>query len=169
MAVSPSRRGDVASQGPPSLAGVSADLSPPELARLVDVAERPRAGNWSLRAALTRYGQPQPQRSHDLIEVLRRIEVGVRQAAAVLEAHGPSLWSALDAGEGHEEHAAALEFLRVIRDVDEVGGALVRWANDKAQPRPDAEIDSVAADAMRRLDVLGVPREEDRPPRRGRG
>ena len=147
-----------------------AELEPPELARLIDVAERPRAGNWSLRAALTRYGQPQPQRSHDLIEVLRRIEVGVRQAAKTFEDHGPSLWSALDAGEGHAgEHGGALELLRVIRDVDQVGDALAGWANDKSQPRPDAEIDSVAADAMRRLDALGVPREEGRPPQRRRG
>ena len=35
------------------------DLHPPELAALGDVAERPRAGNWSLRAAMTRYAQGQ--------------------------------------------------------------------------------------------------------------
>ena len=39
----------------------------------LDVAERPRSTGWSLRAALVRYAQPQPQRASDLIELVRRI------------------------------------------------------------------------------------------------
>jgi hypothetical protein len=152
-----------------SLASVSAEVLPPELAQLIDVAERPRVGNWSLRAALTRYGQPQPQRTSDFIEVLRRIEVAVHSTSAEFEQHGPDLWAALNDGADAAELAPVVELLRIIRDVDTVGEALARWANDKSQERPDGDIDRVTPDAMRRLDALGVPREEGRPPTRGRG
>ena len=150
---------------------MSVEVSPPQLAALIDVAERPRAGNWSLRAALTRYGQPQPQRTSNLIEVLRRIEVAVHGSLPQLHEHGPDLWDELTAGAAPtHDHAALVELLKLIRDVDEVGDALADWANDKTQPRPDDRIDAVAADAMKRLDALGVPREEERrPPTRGRG
>ena len=146
-------------------------MSPPELAQLIDVAERPRVGNWSLRAALTRYGQPQPQRTSDLIEVLRRIEVAVRGAMPTLEEHGVALWAALSeevAPPPGLEDVVAL--LQVISDVDVVGDAMAAWADDLRRDRPDAEIDAVAPDAMERLDALGVPREEERrPPPRARG
>ena len=56
---------------------MSASIEPPELAALVDPAERPRAENWSLRAALTRYAQPQPQRASAVIELLRRTEAAL--------------------------------------------------------------------------------------------
>ena len=148
---------------------MAVEVSPPELAQLIDVSERPRAGNWSLRAALTRYGQPQPQRTHDLIEVLRRIDVAVRNALPALGEHGVALWQALENGAAPADDAAPfVELLLVIRDIDSVGNTLAEWANDTLLPRPDTEIDAVAADASRRLDALGVPREEDRPPR-GRG
>ena len=52
---------------------MATEVSPPELAALLDYAERPRVDDWSLRAALTRYAQPQPQRASDLIEVMRRV------------------------------------------------------------------------------------------------
>lgn len=149
---------------------MSAEVSPPELAQLIDVAERPRAGNWSLRAALTRYGQPQPQRTSNLIEVLRRIEVAVHGSLPLLQKEGPAVWAEVSSDDAPPaEHASMIELLRVIRDVDVVGDALATWANDKSNARPDADIDRVAADAMSRLDALGVPREEGRPPQRGRG
>lgn len=103
-------------------------------------------GNWSLRAALTRYGQPQPQRASDLIEVLRRIEVAL---------HGRS-----EPGE---------ELLRLIEAVDAAGDELAAWANDTSRERPDARIDAVTAEATAGLDALGVPREEAGRPPRGRG
>ena len=144
---------------------MSAEVTPPELAQLIDVAERPRVGNWSLRAALTRYGQPQPQRTSDLIEVLRRIDVAVRGTHAALEQHGPELWDALGSGDGFGQLEGPVELLRIIRDVDVVGDALAEWADDTSLRRPDDDIDVVTVDAMKRLDALGVPREADRPPR----
>ena len=148
---------------------MSTEVEPPELAQLIDVSERPRIGNWSLRAALTRYGQPQPQGTSDFIEVLRRIEVAVHRSSTDLAQHGPALWAALNDEANAGELAPVVELLRVIRDVDAVGEALAQWANDKSQRRPDDDIGRVVHDAMQRLDALGVPREEARPPQRGRG
>ncbi|HOT80166.1 MAG TPA: hypothetical protein PKY13_09275, partial [Microthrixaceae bacterium] len=66
-----------------------ADLQPPELAELVDFPERPRTENWSLRAALTRYAQPQPMRVSRLLDVVRRIEAAFAADLAVLRSDGP--------------------------------------------------------------------------------
>lgn len=137
------------------------------------MAERPRVANWSLRAALTRYGQPQPQRTSDLIEVLRRIDVALKQRSGLFERHGDALWAALgDPAPPAPELRDGIELLGVISRVDEVGERLAAWARDPhLESRPDEAIDAVVAEAGRRLDELGVPRvpreEQRRPPRAG--
>ena len=122
-----------------------------ELAALLDVAERPRAGGWSLRAALVRYAQPEPQRSSDLIELVRRIEGALRPR-----------WKALEQGaEPDDRERALLDALRVL---DHAGDALASWAVDRATDRPDAAVDEAIVDVTGRLATLGVAREERRPP-----
>ena len=60
-----------------TLLAVPADIEPPELARLLDFAERPRTQDWSLRAALVRYAQPRPQSVSDLLDLVRRLEAAL--------------------------------------------------------------------------------------------
>lgn len=109
---------------------------------LVDLAERPRASNWSMRAALTRYSQPQPQRASDVIELLRRIEAALAGGRAVDDLAGPM---------------AAL---------DGLGDTLATWAVERAGERPDQLVDTVTTQVAAALDDLGVAREDrTRPPR----
>ena len=51
---------------------VPAEIEPVELARVVDFAERSRVGDWSLRSALVRYAEGQPERVSQVLEQVRR-------------------------------------------------------------------------------------------------
>jgi hypothetical protein len=128
-----------------------------DVAPLLDLAERPRAGGWSMRAALTRYAQPQPQRASDVIELVRRIEAAVAPQAKALERDGDA---ASDGFDGALLEAAA--------ELDRLDDVLAAWAVDRAGARPDGEVDAVVADVTERLDAIGVAREDGPPPPRSR-
>jgi hypothetical protein len=169
--------------GPPTLPGVPADPEPPELARLVDYAERARVGDWSLRSALVRYAQGQPQRVSDVLDLVRRIEFALHPHARMLVAEGPDLWAALSSVEGRRAAPSqgappppagstewVLELLRAMQPLDAVADELAAWAEDQTRPRPDAAVDAAVAAVRDRIDALGVPHEErQRPPARRRG
>lgn len=141
------------------------DIQPPELATLLDLAERPRAQGWSLRAALTRYAQGQPQRAADLLELVRRILTAVGPALPSLEREGAERWRRLPAGA--DDDRVVLGLLQSLAAIDEIGDALAVWAGDPwNRHRPDAEVDAVLAEVRARLESLGVPKEERpaRPP-----
>ena len=141
------------------------DIQPPELAALLDLAERPRADGWSLRAALTRYAQGQPQRVADLLELVRRIQSAVGPELPGLEREGAERWRQVAAGE--DDGSVAVGLLHAMRSIDEVGDALAVWAADPwHQHRPDGEVDAVLNEVAARLESMGVPKEErpGRPP-----
>jgi hypothetical protein len=147
------------------------EVSPPELARLLDYAERPRTHDWSFRAALCRYAQPQPQRVSNVLDLMRRIEFALAPHTKAVEADGPAHWQAA-AGEavpGVDPLVAGL--LPAMVELDRLGDVLAAWAVDRADERPDAVVDAVTDDVGRRLSELGVPREDQsarrqrRPPR----
>lgn len=144
------------------------DLEPPELAALVEVAERPRAGDWSLRAALVRYAQFRPGLVRDLIEVVRRIELVLHAHARLLAREGPAVWAALTDGTTPPgELGAVVEVLRVAQGIDDLAETVVAWAQHRAGDLPDAAVVAATRAAAERLDALGVPREERTRPRRG--
>jgi hypothetical protein len=149
---------------------VLADVEPPELARLTDFAERPRTHDWSLRAALCRYAQPQPERVSTVLDLVRRIEFALQRHSKLIERQGPALWQALQTsarptrdGDGT---GFVLGLLDVIVELDRLGDVLAEWAVDRAGERPDEEVDAVTADVERRLATLGVPHEDRRRPPR---
>jgi hypothetical protein len=148
---------------------VTADVEPPELARLLDTAERSRTGDWSLRSALTRYAQPQPRRVGAVLEVLRRTTGALHPHLKHLRSEGQALWDALDAPPA-EDDDPALGLLRALAALDQLGDRLAAWAVDWRSPGPDEEVDAVVARLAADLDALGVPREtrdeRARPPRR---
>jgi hypothetical protein len=151
---------------------VPKELRPPELDALVEFAERPRTADWSLRAALVRYAQAEPQRVSDLLEQVRRVEGVFHGHRRVLEQHGPELWEALDGAPPDPEHTALVGVLAASRELDRAGEVLATWAVDRQGEPPDAVVDEVTAAVGRRLDEIGVPREDpnDGPrPRGGRG
>ncbi|MCU1485969.1 MAG: hypothetical protein JWN67_2715 [Actinomycetia bacterium] len=141
------------------------EIQPPELAALLDFAERPRTEGWSLRAALTRYAQGQPRRVGDLLQLVRRIQAALGGETGTLDRDGPELWQQLTSGADGDGLVPGL--LRAARAIDEVGDTLATWAADpwKAE-RPDDAVDAVLATVAVLLDELGVPVEERpaRPP-----
>lgn len=145
-------------------------IEPPELAALVDYSERSRDGDWSLRSALVRYAQPEPERVSQVLELVRRIEFALHPHAKLLAKEGPALWSAMAKGDGAGDHEDVLGLLRAAEVLDRMAEHVVAWAVDRHGPRPDAAIDAAVRDVTQRLDDLGVAREErPGPPRRGRG
>jgi len=147
---------------------VPAEIEPPELALLLDVAERPRTHDWSLRAALVRYAQLQPRRVGDLLDLVRRIDFAMRPRLKAVEREGPAYWQALQASDGQRPvEPIILELLRAMVELDRVADMLAEWAADPAASEPpDEAVDAVTADVARRLEELGVPREQRRGPTR---
>ena len=143
------------------------NVQPPELAQLLEFAERPRAGDWGLRAALTRYAQPEPRRVGDLLECVRRIEFAVHPQLKAIERDGTALWDAVQDGGG--DAAPIVGLLRAAAELDRLAEVVVAWACDPAQTRPDAEVDAATTDVTHRLDNLGIPREQRQRPTRSRG
>jgi len=151
-----------------TLTRVPADVEPAELAQLLDFAERPHAQNWSLRAALVRYAQPQPQRVNDVLDLVRRIQGALGTHAATLQRDGTKVWDALERDAPTEDLAPLVELLDATREIDQLGDALAAWAVDTSRQRPDDMVDAVILDVGARLERLGVPVEERVPSRRAR-
>lgn len=160
-----------------------APLEPERLAELVDLAERPRTGDWSVRAALCRYAQPQPERSAAVLSVLRRVEAEFGRNLATLRSDGAELLEgALAAGGADADLGADLTaggndvtatdsehllvgLLVVASVLDDLGDVLATWAVDRSGERPDGEVDDVLQRVVPRLEQLGVA--EEAPPPRG--
>jgi hypothetical protein len=137
-------------------------IRPDELASLVDLAERPRRDDWSLRAALVRYAQPEPVRVARLLELVRRVEFALDAQRRTLESEGPAIWAAVEDPSGRG--GALVGLLRAIRELDRLGDVLALWATSPAGDRPDAEVDRVIDAVTRHLDDLGIPHEPREPP-----
>jgi hypothetical protein len=148
---------------------VPAEIQPVELARVVDFAERSRAGDWSLRSALVRYAEGQPERVSRVLESVRRLDAALHPHHKVLARRGADLWTAVDGGAPGGEDAALVELLRVATELDRLGDAMAEWADDRTGPRPEDTVDAITSAVATRLDELGVPREEPPPRRSGRG
>ena len=139
---------------------VPAEIEPPELARLVDFAERPREQDWSLRSALVRYATPEPQRVEDVLDLVRRVEWALAKHNKELAKQGGAVWDAFEKG----ETTPVTELLRPAQELDDLGDVLATWAVDISRPRPDAEVDRVIASVGPELERLGIPQEDRRPP-----
>ena len=131
------------------MAGV---VEPPELARLADLSEWPRNEGWSLRAALTRYAQPQPARAADVLQVVRRLDAVLHAQRRVLEREGPAVWAAVEAGEA----GPLPDLLRAMAPLDRLADRLTEWAPERAGDRPDHEVDTTVAQVTATLDRVGV-------------
>jgi hypothetical protein len=148
---------------------VPTDVQPPELAALLDYAERPRVGDWSLRAALTRYAQPQPQGVSDVLDNVRRMEFALGSYRDAIESEGPELWKTVHAADATQTGDRLVGMLQAMVELDRLGDVLAAWADDTTRERPDETVGAVTAEVARRLDELGIPHEERQPPSRSRG
>jgi hypothetical protein len=141
------------------------EIEPPELAALVDVAERSRVGDWSLRSALTRYAQPEPQRVSDLLDLVRRIEAVTSAVQKRFEAEGPELWAQLqDALATPRQATGLVGLLETMAEIDRLADLLAAWAMDpSASERPNDAFDATVADVRERLAALDVPAQQGDP------
>jgi len=147
---------------------MAGEAEPTTLAQVLDLAERPRADSWSLRAALTRYGQPQPERASAILELVRRAESALRPHAKRLQRDGAELWSvALADGPPADGDDVLVGVLRGMADLDRLGTELAEWAVTRAGQRPDDFVDAIVEAVTRRFEELGLQRDErSRPPSR---
>ncbi len=110
-------------------------------------------------------------RVSQVLDQVRRIEAALHPHGKLLAKDGPRLWHELEDGPNPASGSDALvvEVLRAASRLDDLGDVLASWAVDRAERRPDTEVDEVVVEVARRLDELGVAREEapPRPPRRG--
>lgn len=137
------------------------EVAPPELARVVDYAERPRAHDWSLRAALCRYAQPQPVRVSTVLDLIRRIEFALAPHMKTIEHDGAAHWQTIETGRaGSGVDPLVTGLLQAMVELDRLGDVLAEWAVDRVGERPDDAVDAVTADVERRLADLGVPHED---------
>lgn len=146
-------------------------ITPPELAALIDVSERQRAGDWSLRAALCRYAQPQPVRVSALLDLVRRIESALGDHLAVIKKRGDDVWAAhLAAGvTADADIAPILPLLGLLTVIDALGDTIAGWAVARDGERPDAAVDAAIETLTRSADEIGLPLQERPGPPRGRG
>ena len=148
---------------------MAAPLEPERLAELVDLAERPRVEDWSLRAALCRYGQPQPERSAAVLSVMRRIEGELAAHLKVLRVDGAELVArSAEPGAGTaagdlDEATRLAGVLAVADELDHLADQIATWAVDRSGVRPDGPIDDTLHRLVPRLAALGVV-EEGPPP-----
>lgn len=138
-------------------------------AQVIEYAERPRVDDWSLRAALVRYAQPEPARAGAVLELVRRTDGALKPYHRLLE-RSPELAAVDPDDDGslatlEEPARQAVALLAVARVLDQLGDVLATWASERSDDRPDAEVDALARQAFGMLGALGVERET-RPPRR---
>ena len=101
-------------------AGVPAEIQPVELARVVDFAERSRVGDWSLRSALVRYAEGQPERVSQVLEQVRRLDAALHPLQqGAREARGRAVGRSMDGGDAPTDDALLIELLRVAVELDQ--------------------------------------------------
>ncbi len=145
------------------------EVEPPELAHVLNLSERPRIGDWSLRSALVRYAKPEPERVRQLLEQVRRIGTALQPNIKRLEREGPEVWALVtnDPSIADSTEDAVVGLLRSAVDIDALADTLAKWAVDPSSERPNSALDKVVADVSERLDALGVATEQrDGPARR---
>jgi hypothetical protein len=88
-----------------------AELDP--VRSLLNYAEMPYEGDWTLRAALTRLAQPHPVRVGTLLELMRRLDAPLHHVRRTLERHPVASDRALGIGGPTEPPGAPYADVRV--------------------------------------------------------
>lgn len=124
------------------------------LAQLAGFDEAPGSAGWTLRSALVRFAQPEPDRASAVLEVVRRIDAALLRAAR-------------DAG-ADDGGRAEIAIRSAVEELGALGAALATWASSPSGPSPSATIDRVTREVMKLLDEAGVERESRDGQRRSR-
>lgn len=133
--------------------------------------------DWSLRSALCRYAQPEPNRVAAALSLVRRWEAAVHGYMPLLRRDGARyLAAAVNPATGVPSGPVAgpepageagtdpllVGLLRVGLTIDRLGDVAAGWAVAR-RGDPSAEIDAAVARIATDLDQLGIPEEEPIP------
>jgi hypothetical protein len=122
--------------------------------RLVAYAESPRQGDWSLRSALVRYAQPEPQRASAVLELVRRTDGALKPSLRLLERSEVPTDPELSAGRTRID-ARAADLARVaVTWPDELDRVIAEYESVEPLAAEERELVPLLAVAVE-LDALG--------------
>jgi hypothetical protein len=138
------------------------------LGTTLNLAERPRAGQWTLRAALVRFAQPEPVRAGAVLDLVRRCEWALQPLIRPLEVHivdadrdlslgrvrrersdAGAGWTIEPGGERYPD-ARLVDLARLVVDADDEAGIIV------SSYRSRLELDLPEVEALPLLEPLVV-------------
>lgn len=152
---------------------------------ILNYAEAPRNGNWTLRSALVRLAQPHPLRSEAVLQLVRRLDAAIKPMMRPLQQHGVQSRRSIPRGadqiadirlvdlvsdpevlaayremvELDEAELASVHLVRLAVDLDELANTLAAWAATGLGDPPVAEIDSTCARVLESMNTSAVPEE----------
>jgi len=133
----------------------------PDGPRLVDYAESPRVGDWTLRSALVRFAQPEPTRAGAVLELIRRTDGALKPHRRRLESSSvpthPGLGTDLLAG---DEIPDDVERRSDARAAD-LARCIVRFGDGQAVVDAYAAAEDVGTDELHATALLTVALELD--------
>ncbi len=167
-----------------------------EVHSILNYAEVPRRGDWTLRSALVRLAQPHPLRSEAVLQLVRRLDAALKPMVRSLQKHGVTTTRSIPGGLSNvddirlvdivasdellaeydasvgltDDERASVGLVRLAMTLDGLSTTLAEWANAGSEEPPISEIDSTCAAVLAAMNDQGVPVEQEwTGPRGGRG
>jgi hypothetical protein len=152
---------------------------------ILNYAEAPRRGDWTLRSALVRLAQPHPLRSEAVLQLVRRLDASLKPLIRPLQEHGVRSQRSIPGGAQHvadtrmvdlmanpevlaeyrqridldDAEIASVHLVQLALDLDELANTLAAWATAGPIDPPVAEIDQTCARVLNSMNEAGVPQE----------
>ena len=152
---------------------------------ILNYAEAPRVGDWTLRSALVRLAQPHPLRSEAVLRLVRRLDASIKPITRSLQQHGVTSGRSIPDGEQsiidvrlvdladdpdvlaayHQRsplddvELAAVHLVRLALELDRLADTLAAWADAGPENPPLDEIDRTCASVLQQMNEQGVPEE----------
>ena len=157
---------------------------------IINYAEAPRQGDWTLRSSLVRLAQPHPLRSEAVLQLVRRLDAALKPFVRELQKHPAETTRSIpggasnivgvgvvdlvetpDAVELSDAERDSLHLIGIALELDELANTLTAWAFAGSADPPVGEIDQTCARVLRSMNDLEVPEESqwEGPARKGRG
>ncbi len=152
---------------------------------ILNYAEAPRVGDWTLRSALVRLAQPHPLRSEAVLQLVRRLDAAIRPMVRPLQQHGVTSQRSIPGGaqkiadtrlvdvasdsavlaaygemvELDDAEQASIHLVDLALQLDKLSNTLSAWAAAGSDGAPLAEIDNTCARVLKAMNDGGVPEE----------
>ncbi|MFW2380935.1 MAG: hypothetical protein ACN4GZ_04180 [Acidimicrobiales bacterium] len=152
---------------------------------VLNYAEAPRVGDWTLRSALVRLAQPHPLRSEAVLQLVRRLDAALKPLIRPLQLHGVHTHRSIPGGAQHvadtrlvdvaadpdllaayryrvvldDAELSSVHLVRLALELDRLADVLAAWAAAGPGDPPLVEIDRTCAEVLTSMNDLGVPEE----------